>query len=282
MKGVFGSRALHAALCAVALSSAAPQSVNAQTAGVHLHSAGSLRAAMTDMAKAYREAYGVTVEPTFGGSGLLKDRLLNGEPGDVFTSADMGNPQALTQAGKSGPTVLFAHNHMCALVRPGLKVTPETVLKTLLDPNIKLGTSTPIGDPAGDYAWTIFKKADALRPGSRATLEAKAVKLGNAPGSVAVPQGESNGVAWLFREKRADIFLAYCTGGAALAEALPGSSAVQLPPSLSIDAAYGLTILKSANQERASQFAMFILSPAGQRILTEHGFDAPLQPKTLN
>ena len=248
----------------------------ADAPAVRLHAAGSLRAAMTDIAKAYSEAYGVTVTPTFGGSGLLKDRLEKGEAGDVFASADMGNPLALTRAGKSGPTVLFAHNHLCAIVRPGLKATPQSLLATLLNPSVKVGTSTPIGDPAGDYAWALFKKADAVRPGSRATLEAKAVKIGNAPGSLAVPAGVSNGVAWLFKEKRADVFLAYCTGGAAVAAELPGTTTLSLPPALAIEANYGLTILKDANQDRAAQLALFILSPEGQKILADHGFDAPL------
>jgi molybdate transport system substrate-binding protein len=243
---------------------------------VRLHSAGSLRGAMTEIAKAFSEAYGVTVTPTFGGSGLLKDRLEKGEPGDVFTSADMGNPQALTSAGKSGPTVLFAHNHMCAILRPGLKATPASLLATLLNPAVKVGTSTPIGDPAGDYAWALFKKADAVRPGSRATLEAKAVKIGNQPGSLPVPAGVTNGVAWLFKEKRADVFLAYCTGGAAVAAELPGTTTVALPPALAVEANYGLTILKDGNQDRAAQLALFILSPPGQKILADHGFDAPL------
>ena len=248
----------------------------ADDAAVRLHAAGSLRAAMTDIGRAYTETYGTRVEANFGGSGLLKDRLANGEPGDVFASADMGNPQSLTRAGKSGPTVLFAHNHLCAITRPGLNVTPATVLATLLDPKIKLGTSTPVIDPAGDYAWIIFKKADGIRPGSRAILEAKAVKIGNVPGSLAVPQGVSNGVAWLFKEKRADVFLAYCTGAAAVSEELPGTKAIPLPPALAVEASYGITILNTANKERAAQLALFILSAAGQKILADHGFDAPL------
>jgi molybdate transport system substrate-binding protein len=249
---------------------------HAENTAVRLHAAGSLRAAMTDIGKAYTEAYGVPVEASFGGSGLLKDRLANGEAGDVFASADMGNPQTLTRTGKSGPTVLFAHNHLCAIVRPGLHVTPTTLLPTLLDAKIKLGTSTPVSDPAGDYAWVVFKKADAVRPGSRAKLEAKAVKIGNVPGSLAVPAGVTNGVAWLFKENRADIFLAYCTGGSAVAEELPGSTTIPLPATLAVEANYGLTILNAANQARAAQLALFILSPAGQKILADHGFDAPL------
>ena len=138
-------RALIAILAVVSCTAAA-----ADDSAVRLHAAGSLRAAMIEIGKAYTEAYGVPVAASFGGSGLLKDRLTNGEPGDVFASADMGNPLSLTQAGKSGPTVLFAHNHLCAIVRPGLRVSSASLLTALLDPKVKLGTSTPLADPAGD------------------------------------------------------------------------------------------------------------------------------------
>jgi molybdenum ABC transporter molybdate-binding protein len=257
----------------LAISSAA-----AADAPVRLHSAGSLRAAMTDIAKAYKDAYGVDVVANFGASGGLKDRLAGGEPGDVFASADMGNPQSLTQAGKAGPTVLFARNHLCALLRPGLSATPASILALLLDPSVKVGTSTPKNDPGGDYAWAVFKKADAVRPGSRATLEAKAVKIGNVPGSLSIPPGAGNAVAWLFKEKRADVFLAYCTGAGAAAAEMPGITTIALPPALAVEASYGLTILTGANKDRAAQWVLYILSPAGQKILADHGFDAPLLP----
>jgi molybdate transport system substrate-binding protein len=257
----------------VAVSAAA-----ADTSVVRLHAAGSLRAAMTDIAKAYTATYGTRVEAVFGGSGGLRERLLKGEPGDVFASADMGNPQALTDAGKAGPTVLFARNHLCALLRPGLTATPAILLSTMLNPSVKIGTSTPINDPGGDYAWAVFQKADVQRPGSRATLEAKAVKIGNVPGSLAVPSTAPNAVVWLFQEKRADIFLSYCTGAPAVTKEFPGITVVALPPALAVEAHYGLTVLTDANKDQAAKFALYILSPAGQKILAQHGFDAPSLP----
>jgi molybdenum ABC transporter molybdate-binding protein len=256
----------------------AASSSAAETAVVRLHAAGSLRAAMTDIAKAYSDTYGTRVEAVFGGSGALKERLLQGEAGDVFASADMGNPQALTDAGKAGPTVLFARNHLCVLLRPGLKATPATLLATMLNPSIKIGTSTPKNDPAGDYAWAMFQKADSLRPGSRATLEAKAIKIGNVPGSLAVPPSAANAVVWLFQEKRVDMFFSYCTGGPAVTKESPGITVIPLPQALAIEAHYGLTVLSGVNKEQAGQFALYILSPAGQKILAQHGFDAPSLP----
>jgi molybdate transport system substrate-binding protein len=254
-----------------------PYVLAADSPAVRLHAAGSLRAAMTDITKAYTAAYGTPVTAVFGASGMLGDRLAKGEPGEVFASADLGNPQALTLAGKAGPTVLFARNHLCAIARPGLDVTPATLLATMLDPSVKLATSTPKNDPGGDYAWAMFQRADAERPGSRAALESKALKIGNVPGSLSIPPSATNAVAWLFSEKRADLFISYCTNAGTAAAELPGVKAVHLPPALAVTADYGLTVLNGASKE-AAQFALFVLSPAGQKILQERGFDAPLLP----
>ena len=89
---------------------------------VLLHAAGSLRGALTEVAKAFEAASGATVQTKYGASGLLKDGSPAGEKAEVFASANMEHPQALAAAKKSGPVVLFARNRLCALVRPGLKV----------------------------------------------------------------------------------------------------------------------------------------------------------------
>jgi molybdate transport system substrate-binding protein len=112
--------------------------------------AGSLRAAIGEIAAAFSAATGVAVESGFGPSGVLRERIEKGEGADLFAPADMGNPLALSRAGRAGPVVLFAHNRLCAFVRPGLTVTSETLLAAMLDPEIKLGTSTPKADPAVD------------------------------------------------------------------------------------------------------------------------------------
>ena len=247
-----------------------------ETASVRLHAAGSLRSAMLDIAQAFTAAYHLRVEPVFSSSGLLRERFEKGEAGDVFASADMGNPEKLQQEGLAGPVVLFARNALCAIVRPGLAVTSDHLLATMLDPAVKLGTSTPGADPSGDYAWEVFRKADAAKPGSRAKLEAKALKLTGGPTSAQPPDG-MNPYTWHLKEGRADLFLAYCTGAREVVAQLPGATSVALPADLATGAAYGLTVLKTADTGKAGLLAMFILSPAGQSILAKYGFDAPLQ-----
>ncbi|MDV7399218.1 substrate-binding domain-containing protein, partial [Arthrospira platensis SPKY1] len=104
-------------------------------------------------------------------------RIEKGEPAHVFASANMAHPEALAKAGGWQPVQVFTRNVMCAITQPRLALTPETLLDALLDPAVKLGTSTPKADPSGDYAWDIFRKADAVRPNSYAVLNAKALQL---------------------------------------------------------------------------------------------------------
>ncbi|HEV8014374.1 MAG TPA: molybdate ABC transporter substrate-binding protein [Stellaceae bacterium] len=241
---------------------------------VRLHAAGSLRTAMAEIAQAFTAAYSIKVDGVFSSSGLLRERFEKGEAGDVFASADMGNPQKLQQEGLAGPVVLFTRNRLCAIVRPGLAVTTGDLLTTMLDPTVKLGTSTPNADPSGDYAWEVFRKADAVEPGSRARLETKALKLTGGANSAQPPAGLSP-YAWHLKEGPADLFLAYCTGAREVEAQLPGTTTVPLPPALATGADYGLTVLKGADAGKASLLAMFILSADGQQILAKYGFETP-------
>jgi molybdate transport system substrate-binding protein len=243
---------------------------------VRLYAAGSLRAALTEVAAAFEQTSGDKVEAKYGASGLLRDQIAGGARADVFASANMEHPQALASSGKSGPAVLFARNRLCALVRPGIAVEPNTLLDRMLDPTLKLAMSTPKADPSGDYAWEVFRKADAIRSGSFGLLSQKALQLVGGPSS---PQfGDRSPYGALLADGRADIFLAYCTGAQTAVMENPGQRVVALPNELSVGADYGLTVLLNASPP-AHQFAMFILSPAGQRILTKHGFSAPNLPQ---
>jgi molybdate transport system substrate-binding protein len=242
---------------------------------VHLYAAGSLREPLDDAAKAFAASSGVKVETKYGPSGLLKDAIAGGAAADVFASANMEHPRALALAGKSGPVVLFVRNKLCALVRPGLAVDPTNLLDRMLDPGVKLGTSTPKSDPSGDYAWELFAKADRLKPGAGAALKAKALQL---MGGATSPPAPVNRVIYgaLVADGKADIFLAYCTGARAAQRENPDQQIVQLPDAVAVGADYGLTVMLTASPA-AYRFAMFILSD-GQRILADYGFAAPNLP----
>lgn len=234
---------------------------------VRLFAAGSLRQAMAELAAEFGEP---GVEATFGASGLLRDRLSKGEPADVFASANMQHPASLAQEGKAAAPQRFARNRLCALVRPGLPVESATILDTMLDLSIKLGTSTPKADPSGDYAWQVFARAERIRRGSAAALERKALQLTGGPRSTPPPPGRSL-YAMLVGGGAADVFLTYCTNAFEARAELRGLQVIELPPALSVGADYGITLMHGARPD-ARRFVEFVLSDRGQAILARRGF----------
>lgn len=266
------TRGMTAALAAISFIAYGAIAMPASADTVQLYAAGSLKAALSDVAKAYEAASGHKVEAKFGPSGLLKNELAGGAKADVFASANMTHPKALHDAGKSGPATLFTRNKLCALVKPGLKVDSASLLDRILDPSIKLGTSTPRADPSGDYAFESFRKAEALKPGAQAALEKKALQLTGAKGSAAPPAGRVT-YGWHVAEGRADIFLTYCTNAMAAQKQNPGQQIVTLPEALAVGADYGLTVMNGASMA-AQKFAQYIVSPEGQKILAGYGFAA--------
>lgn len=242
---------------------------------INLYAAGSLRAALTEVAKAFEEksAGQHTVATTFGASGLLRERIEAGEPAHVFASADTAHPKRLVDGARAvAPVRIFARNRLCALVRGGLDVKSETLLDVMLDTNVRLGTSTPKADPSGDYAFSLFGKAEALKPGAKSALEAKAKPLTGGPDSERAPSGR-NQYGWIMETGKADLFLTYCTNAVAAKAEVPSLSIVAVAKPLEVGAEYGLVVLDNA-PSAAADLAAFILGPQGQAVLKGYGFGA--------
>lgn len=236
--------------------------------------AGSLRLAFNEAAAAFSKAGGGEIEFSFGSSGLLRDRLKRGEKADVFASANMEHPKALADRGKAAPVRMFARNRVCVLAAPGVRATTGNVLDRMLDPDVKLGTSTPKADPGGDYAWEVFERAERVRPGAYAALSKKALQLIGGPTSPPTPRPGRSTYAALLVSGKADLFLVYCTIALAATREEPSLTAVALPEPLRVDASYGLTTLKGASPG-GKAFAEFLLSAQGQDVLESHGFLPP-------
>jgi ABC-type molybdate transport system substrate-binding protein len=249
---------------------AASSTVAAEEQALRLYAAGSLRGAMSEVAQAFTAAGGPPVSATFGASGLLRERIEKGETVDVFASADLGNPQALALAGRARPPIVFTRNRLCAIVAPGVDATSETLLDRMLDPKVRLGTSTPKADPGGDYAWKLFERAGSIRPGAYAALDAKALKLTGGPDSPPPPANRSVYSA-LIAERKADIFLTYCTNALVAIREVEGARMIPIGEPLAVGADYGLTTTKDA-APAATRFVEYVLSDQGQAILARHGF----------
>jgi ABC-type molybdate transport system substrate-binding protein len=243
---------------------------------LRIYAAGSLKAAITDIASAFAAAGGPPVAAVFGPSGLLRERIEKGEPAAVFASADVDHARTLARSGRSGPAIVFARNRLCALAAPGLSVAPVSLLDRMLDPNIKLGTSTPKADPSGDYAWELFEKAEKLHPGAFAVLDGKALKLVGGPNTPKPPAGRSV-YGGLIAERKADIFLTYCTNAEQAAREVTAARVIEIPDALAVGASYALTVVDPP-RPGAERFALFVLSIPGQEIMARQGFTPVAAP----
>jgi ABC-type molybdate transport system substrate-binding protein len=147
----------------------------------------------------------------------------------------------------------------------------------MLDPAVKLGTSTPKADPSGDYAFELFEKADRIRPGVGKALSAKALQLTGGPNSPPPPKGRSQ-YAEIVRGGQADIFLTYCTNALQAQAEVAGLQIVAIPEPLAVGADYGMTVIAGARPE-ATRFAEFVLSGKAQDILAKAGFTPAKETK---
>jgi molybdate transport system substrate-binding protein len=238
-----------------------------------VYAAGSLRAVLTEAARVFEVGGGGKVAFEFGPSGLLRGRLAKGERADVFASANMEHPQSLAASGKAGPVRMFARNRLCALARPQAGVTSGNLLDRMLDPAVKLGTSTPKADPSGDYAWKLFERAEAVKPGARAALERKALQLTGGPSSPPPPKDRSV-YGMLVAKAEADIFLTYCTNAVIARKEEPALQVVAVPEALAVGADYGLAVMQGASRG-GQAFASFLLDSRGQALLAAAGFAPP-------
>jgi molybdate transport system substrate-binding protein len=275
-----GRKELAAALALVALGLAgcgsavkAPMTADASGPPVQVYAAGSLREVFTAIASEHEARTGQKIVLTFGASGLLRERIEKGEPAQVFASADTDHPRRLAEQGGWQPPVVFTRNALCALTSDKLAATPATLLATMLQPSVRVGISTPKADPAGDYAWALFGKADALQSGATARLQGKALKLTGGADSPKPPPGRGT-YAWVMDQGQADVFLTYCTNAVSAQKEVPRLRIVEIPPELQVGAAYGVTVRIGAPQA-ADAFLRALLAPPAQAVFNRFGFRQP-------
>jgi molybdate transport system substrate-binding protein len=244
-----------------------PMSTSLAAEPVKVLAAGSLRGVVTDLAQEAKESLGIQLEPDFGGSGLLRERIEKGEKADLFLSADVGSPEKLANAGRTAvPAVPFGRNRMCIVSRKSAGVTEKNLVKRLLATDVRLKTSTPVADPAGDYAWSIFDRIENTQAGAGAALKEKARPLMKL--TVPTAQGQSMAAA-LFAGNKIDVSITYCSGAGGLLKEVPGLTSFEIPPQFDPHPVYGAAVL--SDRPETLRLALFLLSEKGQAILARNG-----------
>lgn len=229
--------------------------------------AGSLRLAVMEILDSYQSRENVKFDSLFGPSGKLRQLIEEGEPFSLFLSASKKHTEALLEQGKVRDSTEFTRNALCLMVKPGMEVSGEEIVDVMLDPSVRLGTSTPKADPSGDYTWEMFRNIDAQRSGAFDKLDAKALQLTG--GKV---DRDSKGLPYpaVFQEDKADVFVSYCTNAVATEKEVPGLTWQRIPDDINVAAVYGMGMSPEAGPATEA-LAAYILGP-GQTILERYGF----------
>jgi len=268
---------LRAAILGLALTSLTAPGFAQPPESIQIFAAGSLRGVVGELAREAEPVLAIEVKGTFGGSGLMRERIEKGESPDLFLSADMGNPHKL-QGRTPLPVIAFARNRMCIVSRRSARVTQANLVDRLLARDVRIKTSTPIVDPSGDYAWAIFDAIEAQRPGAGATLKEKAQAAMNLTATPA--SATQSPAAALFASHQIDMSITYCSGSSNLEKELPDLTSLVVPAQLDPHPLYGLIVLSAKPQ--ALKLALYLLSEKGQAIIAHQGLVSLTQTETIH
>lgn len=237
-----------------------------------LASAGSLAPALSEFADRFASQAGHAVSLRPGPAGLLTQEILKGMPADVFVSASPQGPAELRRKGFYGQPRTIGHNRMVLVVHPDLAASRSSARALLADPRWRIGMSTPGADPSGDYASAFLDRLIATDPSRWRGLRDRCVSLYGA----ALPDGpappRSPAVETLCGRK-ADMLIAYATTAGRIAEVLPGTKILPLPPEIA-----PLTDISACVRAGAPDPALRLFEalqgPECATILRRHGFIA--------
>ena len=243
-----------AVLCAATLVFAAcgdDEGDAAETGSITVFAAASLTETFAAVGEAFQAANpGVTVEFNFAGSSALREQILAGAPADVFASANTSNMDQVVEGGAASDPAPFVEN--------------------------QLQIAVPAGNPAGVTGLADFANGDLLIglcaeevPCGQFGREA----LANAGITPAIDTNEPDVRSLLTKVESGDLDagIVYRTDVLSAGDAVEG---IDIPADQNVIATYPIAALtEAANPEVAAAFVAFVLSPEGQAILADYGFD---------
>ncbi len=241
------------AASSAASSASASPTATPVTGTIVVLAASSLTGAFNTLITQFQAANpGAKVMATYGSSGTLATQITQGAPADVFASAAPANMQSVITAGDASTSTNFVKNKMEIAVAP---TNPKNVtgVAALANSSIKLALCVATA-PCGATANTVFANAKVtvkpvtLLPDVKTTLTAV----------------ESNQV---------DAGVVYVTDVLAAGAMVKG---VEIPDNINATTEYPIAALtKAANPSGAAAWVAYVLSPAGQAVLSADGFEAP-------
>ncbi|HSS88300.1 MAG TPA: molybdate ABC transporter substrate-binding protein [Streptosporangiaceae bacterium] len=247
--------AVAAAGCSSSGSGSSGSSASASPAGgtITVFAAASLMGTFTQLGKQFETAHpGDTVKFSFGPSSGLSEQITSGAPADVFASAAPANMDTVVSAGDASNPQNFAQNTM-EVATPPNNPAKVTSVNDLAKKSVKVALCQP-QVPCGVVAAEVFKnvgitvKPVTLQPDVKSVLAQ--VELGSV-----------------------DAGMVYVTDVMAAGSKVNG---VKISASDNASTEYPIaTINSSKHKSEAQAFMNYVLSPAGQQVLTAAGFEKP-------
>jgi molybdate transport system substrate-binding protein len=245
---------LAAAVAGCSSSSSSPSSGSSTSTGtITVFAAASLMQTFTQIGKQFEAAHkGDTVKFSFGPSSGLSTQITSGAPADVFASAATANMDTVVKAGDASNPQTFAKNTMEVAVPPS-NPGQVTSVNDLAKKSVKVALCQP-QVPCGVVAAEVFKNAG---------ITVKPVTLETDVDSV-VTQVETGNV---------DAGMVYVTNVLSEGTKLKG---ITIPASENASTLYPIAVIKSSKHKSIAQdFVDYVLSPAGQKVLSAAGFQKP-------
>lgn len=223
-----------------------------------VYAASSLKDAFEELEEAFeRENPGVDIRLNFAGSQVLRLQIEQGAPADVYASANEDHMAALQRAGFMGDASIFASNSL-ALIVPQENPAGIARFEELSDAQrLVVGTGNV---PVGEYTEALLK--DAEKTLGAAFREAVTSSVVSRESNVRLVRGK-------VELGEADAAIVYRTD----AVSSDAVGMIDIPSELNQVAHYPMAVASgSKNESLARSWVHFVQSPAGQRILTRHGF----------
>ncbi len=226
---------------------------SSSTGAITVFAAASLMGTFTQLGKQFEAAHsGDTVKFSFGPSSGLSEQITSGAPADVFASAAPANMDTVVKAGDAANPQDFAKNTM-EVATPPSNPAKVTSVNDLAKKSVKVALCQP-QVPCGVVAAEVFKNAG---------ITVKPVTL----------QPDVKSVLTQVETGNVDAGMVYVTDVMAAGSMVKG---VKIPAKDNASTLYPIaTITSSKHKSEAQAFVSYVLSPAGQQVLTAAGFKKP-------
>jgi molybdate transport system substrate-binding protein len=223
---------------------------------LHIAAASDLQPVLPTLAAAYEQQTGVKIIASFGSSATLAQQLTNGDPQDVFLSADTAHPQQLVSAGLAGGLVPYARGVLVLWARHDSPAQPLTLDALTSEKVQRIAVANDLHAPYGLAASSALKSMglyDKVKPklvvGENIGQTAQFALTGNAQvGLISLTIARSK---------------AYKEAG----------SFVPVPKVYPEIRQSGVVLYASKNRLAAKSFLQWLTSPAVQKSLTTFGLD---------